>query len=98
MSTWTPLDLYVYSVCLASVAAFGALLISDRPITARSIAAAVIFHGAVGGALGGMTYEIFGGKYPWRVLGLATFYGAGYVRITDLAERIIQRAASDKTP
>lgn len=98
MSTWTPLHLYVYSVFLASVAAFGALLVSDRPITVRSIAAAVIFHGAIGGALGSVAYEVFGNRYPWRVLGLATFYGAGYVKITDLAERLLQRATPGQKP
>lgn len=99
MPDWTPLHVYVYSVFLASVTAVGALLISDRPLTIRSLAAAIIFHGAIGGAVGMGTYEIWP-KNPWRALGAATLYGGGYIEISKLLDRVLnvlQKTARDET-
>lgn len=88
MPGWTPLHIYVYSVFLAAVTAFGALLISDRPLTPRSVASAIIFHGMIGGAVGMTAYEIWP-KNVWRSLTAATLYGAGYIQGRKMFERML---------
>lgn len=89
MSEWTPLHIYVYSVFLSAVTAVGALLISDRPLTIRALAAAIVFHGSIGGAVGMAAYEIWP-KHSWRAIGAATLYGGGYIEIRKMLDRLLQ--------
>jgi hypothetical protein len=94
-----PAALFVYSMAFGALAAVGALLKSSEPVTLRSVAAAIIFHGTVAGALAICAYEgLSWQKYPLRCFGLAIFWGAGLISVKWIQEIIKSNVSHVRLP
>lgn len=89
MDTWTATTLFQFSVAGSSIAAFGSLLLSPEPLTARRCLGTLFFHGPVGGSISMVLYEA--GFKQWRSLAVGILYAAGIVHI-DMLRKILLRA------
>lgn len=94
-----PSGLFMMAVALGAVAALGALLNGTKPVTIRSVLAAIIFHGTVAGGLAMGAYESFHWqKYPWRVISVAILWGAGFITFKWVQEFIKSNVAHLRLP
>lgn len=85
MQLWTPDQLFLYTYIISAVCGIAELFRSTRPITCRSITAAILVNGAAGCGIGMMVYEYFDGSgHPWRVLVAGMMIGLRAVKFEDI--------------
>jgi hypothetical protein len=99
METWTPLTIFWVSGVLSAGTAIGALLISAKPITIRTLVGTVLFHGFMGGGLSIGLYEYFAwAKTPGRALFAAIAYGGGAITLPDIRTMALRVLGNDRPP
>lgn len=99
MESWTPLTVFWLSCVLSSGTAIGALLISTKPITIRTVAGTILFHGFMGGGLSIGLYEYFAwSKTPGRALFAAIAYGGGAITLPDVRSLALRILGNGEPP
>lgn len=85
MDQWTPQTVFLCTYVAAALSGVAELLRSTRPITPRTVLAAILFYGAAGSALGMVGYEYLGGKErPWKVIACGILVGVRVIHLADI--------------
>jgi hypothetical protein len=79
MDTWTPIELWAWSLAVAGLGGLAVLLKSTQPITLRSAASYFLFHGLTGSAIGflGFHYDLLWKGKQGVAFVVAQAYGVG---------------------
>ncbi len=97
MESWTPLTIFYISCALSAATNVGATLLTERPLTARTIIGTILFHGPMGGGFAIGLYESFSwARKPAVAIFFAIAYGGGVVTIPDLRSTALRILGNDK--
>lgn len=97
METWTPLTIFWISCALSAGTNVGAILLTDRPLTIRTIFGTVLFHGPMGGGFSLGLYESFTwARKPAIALFCAIAYGGGVITLPDIRSVALRILGNDK--
>lgn len=85
------------SCALSAGTNVGAILLTERPLTVRTIIGTVLFHGPMGGGFATGLHESFSwARKPAVAIFFAIAYGGGVVTIPDLRSVALRILGNDK--
>ena len=91
MLQWTPDKLFYVTFALSSLAAFGAIMASDKRLKPRKVLGETIKYGCLGVGTGAFCFEFLGGKKaPWLVIGTGMLVGGGAIKLKDIRDVVLR--------